>query len=251
MPSRIPHGATVLLGVLAFTAVDPSLTAAEVVQIVSGRDNTLVESPGGLWSNGAGPSFFAGRTAQATNSIRRGLVWFDVAGAVPAGATISGASLRLSLTAASSTLAVGVGLHRVNASWGEGASNAGDGGGGGAPAQPGDATWIHRSFDSVLWATPGGDFVAAASATLPVGDLGNYTWPSNPQLLADVAGWLLAPADNHGWLVRGAESTQPTSKKFESKESATAALRPILTIEYELPVPAAGSTWGRVKATYR
>lgn len=251
MASRIPHGPAVLLGVLASTALVPSLAAADVVQLVSGRDNTLVESPGGLLSNGAGPSFFAGRTSQASNSIRRGLVWFDVAGAIPAGANITGASLRLSLTGASSTLAVGVGLHRVTASWGEGASNAGDGGGGGAPAQPGDATWIHRSFSSVLWATPGGDFVATASAVLPVGDLGDYTWPSNPELVADVAGWRAAPAENHGWLVRGAEESPGTAKKFDSREGPTAALRPVLTVEYEVPVPAEGTTWGRVKAAYR
>jgi hypothetical protein len=250
MPLRIPHGRSVLLGVLLSAPFLASPAAADVVEIVSGRDNTLYESSGGTLSNGAGPSFFAGRTAQATNSIRRGLVWFDVAGAVPAGATVLAAQLRLSLTATSGGTH-DVALHRVNASWGEGASNAGDSGGGGAPAQPGDATWRHRSFSSVLWATAGGEFAAVPSATIPVGDLGDYTWPSSAQLVADVAGWLAAPASNHGWLLRGVESSQPSSRKFESRESTLPALRPVLTVEYEVPVPAPGTSWGRIKSTYR
>jgi hypothetical protein len=234
--------------VLALLVAGPA--RADVVTLVPGRDNTLYEQAAGTLSNGAGPSFFAGRTAQATNSIRRGLVWFDVAAALPAGAVISGATLRLSLTGTSGG-SFAAGLHRVSASWGEGASNAGDSGGGGAPALAGDATWRHRVFPGTLWTTAGGDFAAAASASIAVGDLDDYTWGSTAAMVADAQAWLDAPADNHGWLVRGTESSAPSSKKFESRQSSTPALRPLLTLEYTLPTPAVAATWGRVKAGYR
>lgn len=248
---RLVHaGSLSPLAALVLSLVAAAPAAADVVSLVPGRDNTLYEQASGTLSNGAGPSFFAGRTAQVTNSIRRGLVWFDVAGAVPAGAVISAASLRLSLTATSGGV-FAVGLHRVNASWGEGASDAGEQGGAGTLAQAGDATWIHREYSGTLWATPGGEFVAAASATIPVGDMGNYTWASNAAMIANVQGWLDAPANNHGWLVRGTESSRPTSKKFESRQSAVPELRPLLTLEYTLATPASAATWGRIKAGYR
>lgn len=249
MPSiRVPGSWS--LAALAVAALLAPPAAADVVGLVPARDNTLYEQVDGTLSNGAGPSFFAGRTAQASNSIRRGLVAFDIAAAVPAGAVITAAVLRLSLTASSGgTFAVS--LHRVSASWGEGASNAGDSGGGGAPAEAGDATWKHRAFPGTLWAALGGDCAAAASASLPVGAPGDYTWGSSPAMVADVQAWLDTPANNHGWLVRGTESSQPTARRFESRQSTAPEMRPLLTIEYARATPAPAASWGRIKAGYR
>jgi len=240
------------LPLVLFAAAVLGSTPAQAitVAIVSDRDNTLYESSTGALSNGAGPSFFAGRTAQATSSIRRGLVHFDVAAAIPAGAVITNASLALNLTAASGGEHA-VGLHRVNTSWGEGTSNAGDSGGGGAPSTAGDATWRHRFFPATSWGVVGGEFVAVASASIPVGAPGTYVWGSTPALVANVQAWLDTPPGNHGWLVRGVESSPSTAKKFESRESAFPELRPVLTVEYTIPVPAEAVTWGRIKAGYR
>jgi hypothetical protein len=235
---------------LAALAAAAAPAAALVAVLGAARDNTLYESTTGALSNGAGPSFFAGRTAQATNSIRRGLVFFDIAAAVPAGASITGVSLKLSMTQASSTTAVDVGLHRVLADWGEGTSNAGPTGGAGAPATAGDATWRHRFFNTTLWSTNGGQFTAAASATTPVGDVADYTW-SSPAMVAEVQAWLDTPASNYGWLVRGAEGAPGTAKKFDSREVVPSDTRPVLTVEYTIPVPAEPATWGRLKAGYR
>jgi hypothetical protein len=240
------------LAVLLFLLVAPLRVApagAEVITLDAGRDNTLYESATGNVSNGAGPSIFAGRTNQATGSIRRGLVWFDVAAAVPAGSTILAARLKLTMSQTTAG-AMNVGLHRVSAAWGEGASDGGAAGGTGAPAQAGDATWKHRFYPGTLWANPGGDFAAGASATLSVDAAGDYEWPSTPGLVADVQAWLAAPADNHGWLLRGNEAIAPSVKKFESRESVDPAFRPALTIEYALPVPAVPSSWGRLKGDY-
>ncbi len=57
--------------------------------------------------------------------------------------------------------------------------------GGGIASTIGDATWIHTSFDTSLWSSPGGDFLAIPSATVPVGSAtGVYTW-SGAGLAAD------------------------------------------------------------------
>jgi hypothetical protein len=247
---RAGRRARALLLLLLTAAASASAAHAETTTAGAGRDNTLYQSATGSLSNGIGSGVFAGRTAQATNSIRRGLVWFDVAAAVPAGATISAVQLKLTMSQTSSG-AMNVALHRVNAAWGEGASDAGPAGGSGAPAQAGDATWLHRVYPGTLWASPGGDFAAVASATRPVDEAGDYVWDSTPGLVADVQTWLDQPADNHGWLLRGNEAAAQTVKKFESRESTDPAFRPALTIQYSLPVPVASSTWGRVKGSYR
>ena len=80
------------LPLVLFAAAVLGSTPAQAitVAIVSDLDNTLYESSTGALSNGAGPTFFAGRTAQATSSIRRGLVHFDVAAAIPAEAVTWG-----------------------------------------------------------------------------------------------------------------------------------------------------------------
>jgi hypothetical protein len=127
---------------------------------------------------------------------------------------------------------VAVALHRVLADWGEAGSNAAAEEGTGAPAQPGDATWERRVFDSDAWTTPGGDF-AAASATQTVAAAGGYAW-SSPQLAADVQRWLDEPASNFGWIVIADESRSPTAKRFVSREGNPSTARPALIVEFEV-----------------
>jgi hypothetical protein len=57
------------------------------------KDNTLFST--GTTSNGAGEFVFSGRTGGGT--MQRAVLAFDVAGALPAGAKITEASLTLSL----------------------------------------------------------------------------------------------------------------------------------------------------------
>ena len=201
------------------------------VTLAPSQDTTLFETSTGNLSSGSGGHLFAGKTGQDLR--RRALVQFDVAGAVPAGATITRVTLTLNMTRTVAR-ATDVSLHRVDASWGEGGSPAGPRGGGeGAASQSGDATWVHRSFDAVQWATPGGDFDAAASATSPVDANGVYSWESDG-MGADVQGWLNDPATNNGWLLMGDESRSRTAKRFTSREGLAAA-RPTLTVIYTTP----------------
>lgn len=198
------------------------------VQIEPSRDNTLYESATGALSNGAGFHLFAGRTAQP--ELRRGLLAFDVAGNVPAGATITGASLTLNLSKAISG-ALPVSLHRVLGDWGEGTADAPGEEGIGAPAAGGDATWLHTFSPSDFWLTPGGDFDPVPSSTTAVGStFGPYTWDATPEMLADLEAWLNDPATNYGWLLLGDEVTLASAKRFDSRESS---VPPVLTVHFD------------------
>ena len=66
------------------------------VVLSASKDNTLYESATGALSNGSGDSFFAGTTG--TDLIRRGLLAFDIASAIPAGSVITNVELILQMT---------------------------------------------------------------------------------------------------------------------------------------------------------
>src|SRR4029450_6227331 len=187
--------------------VCPGVASANPPTLRAIRDATLIESPTGALANGAGPYFFAGRTGQASGSMRRGVLAFDVAAHVPPGVTVTAVRLTLHMSQSNAGPAP-TSLHRALAAWGEGSSSAP--GGSGAPAAPGDATWIHTFYDQSFWTSPGGDFLAAPSASELVGGEGWYTWDSTPELVADVQSWLDDPASNHGWILVGEESAQST-----------------------------------------
>ncbi len=204
----------------------PAEIITTTVTLIPDRDNTLYENPLGTVSNGAGQHLFAGTTQNG--DIRRGVLAFDLSG-LPPGATVITASLSLAMskTTAGDTV---VALHPLSADWGEGDSDAVGEEGAGATAVAGDATWLHTFFDTGLWAQPGGDFAAVASAAAVVGGPGVYSW-SSPALAADVAGWLADPAANFGWVLIGDEAAVGTAKRFDSRENDPAN-RPRLTITY-------------------
>jgi hypothetical protein len=215
----------------------PLTASAATLTIGASRDNTLYEEVSGALSNGAGPTFFVGKTGGG--GIRRGLIEFDLS-AIPSGSMVESVSLTIFLEQAQS-FPTDVTLHEVLAEWGEGASSAGVRGGIGAPATANDATWQHTFSTRSFWTNAGGDFQPIASATLEVGAEGStYTWTSPLGLVADVQGWIDAPATNHGWLLRGDESQTGTAKAFATREASTAIHRPALTVTFT-PVPEPGS----------
>jgi hypothetical protein len=202
---------------------------AQVV-ITPTKDNTLYESPTGGTSNGAGQHLFVGQTSGG--SMRRALVAFDIAGQIPAGATIVSATLQLQMSKTNAG-AEPIGLHKVSADWGEGTSDATANEGSGATATTGDATWLYTFFNTAQWSTDGGDFAPTASATLSVNGIGFYTWDSTPGMVTDLQSWLDAPATNFGWILLGNETAVGTAKRFSSRENATVAARPQLTVVYQ------------------
>jgi len=198
-------------------------------------DNTLFEDAGGQLSDGVGQHLYAGETAQTPNLTRRAVLKFDLS-AVPAGSTITSASLSLHMSKTTSGAQTVV-AHRLLKDWGEGASNAAQGGSGpgegdGIQAATNDATWRFTFYNTLSWDTPGGDFAAAASASTSVAGLGTYTWSG---LSADVQGWLNSPGTNFGWVLIGNEAAAATAKQFDSRENTTASNRPLLTVTFSPP----------------
>ena len=222
-----------LSAVVAAPAIGGELTLVPI------RDNTLyqviLQAPEGEVppSNGAGDYFFAGLT-NFTAEIRRGLLAFDVAGAIPSGSVITDVTLTLEMSRTISGAST-VELHRVSSDWGEGTSDAPGQEGVGAPATTGDATWIHTFFPSSLWSTEGGDFSSTVSSAQSVGGVGPYTWGSTPEMVADVQSWLDDPATNFGWLVMGDEQVPASAKRFNTRENGSGA--PQLSVTFQAPVP--------------
>lgn len=201
---------------------------AETLAVNPSKDNTLYESTTSQLSNGQGIYLFTGLTSSV--GLRRGLIAFDLS-AIPSNATITDVSLSLFLSrprldATSETIT----LHKVGKNWGEGASNAGTPGGNGAPAQPGDATWLYNSFNTSLWTTPGGDFSSAISASTEVSaNNRSYIW-SGSGLIADVQSWMADPASNFGWVIVGNEGTGQSAQRFHTRENTSN--KPLLTVIY-------------------
>lgn len=216
------------------------LSAAELqtLRIVASADNTLYQDPEGDVSNGAGAFMLAGRLNAPENSIRRLLLYFDVAGQLPHGAIVEQASLSLYLERGNGGVRV-LRLHQLVSDWGEGAS-AVTGGGQGAPAQPGDATWQHTFYPDALWGRDGGRYVGRVSASQAVGDPvvdeidapGNYTWSSTDRMVDDVRRWQRHPEKNFGWILIGDETVPQTVKRFSSREHVDPDLRPVLELHY-------------------
>jgi hypothetical protein len=212
----------------ALTGIASGVASAATISIMPSKDNTLYEfdPDEGDFSNALGIHFFAGDTVMS--ELRRGVLAFDIAGSIPSGSTIIGVSLSLNCSKVFSDTARTTELHKLLADWGEGTSHAPGEEGDGALATTNDATWRHRFFDTIFWATEGGDFSATVSASQSVGPVGQYTW-SSAQMVADVQSWVNNPASNFGWLVLADESVAGGAKRFDSRESSSP---PVVTIEY-------------------
>ncbi|MEE8158570.1 MAG: DNRLRE domain-containing protein [Dehalococcoidia bacterium] len=210
----------------------PTLPDGEAISLGPSKDNTLYENATGAFSNGVGDHIFVGNNAGG--QARRAVIAFDIAGNIPAGSIIQNVNLtiRMSRTVAGPET---INLHGLLADWGEGTSNASANEGGGASSESGDATWVHRFFNSDSWSNPGGDFSSTVSASTSVGGSGSYAWGSTSQLVANVQRWLDDPSSNFGWILIGNEAGNRTAKRFDSRENGSAANRPVLTIIYTPP----------------
>lgn len=230
-----PRVALLILLVL-LSAPHPGRAATLVA--TAAKDNTIYEDGvGGVnESNGQGDYLFAGRTGFA--QVVRSLIMFDLT-QIPTNAIVTSAQLTLTESTPKSDPQGVVNVHRVLADWGEGASDAISGEGGGAPAEPGDATWTHRFFDTDSWAVAGGDFdpTISASATVPPGGESTVVW-SSALLAADVQAWVANPAQNFGWMLRRqGEFVDTVALRFDSKDNAMSNHTPTLQLEYSLALP--------------
>jgi len=215
-----------------------AVAQADTAMLSASHDTTLYETAvvSEDAGNGAGDYLFTGVTKEGL--ARRALIRFDIASAVPAGSAINSVQLKLYVSRTPNpSNPANVALHRAAANWGEGNSQApGEEGQGQVPPAEGEATWRHRFYDDMFWDTPGGDFVAGASAIINVGDEATYTWGSTSGLVADVQQWLNQPATNFGWIVVADESDSKNAKRFDSRENI-GGVRPSLIVNYTPAVP--------------
>ncbi|MDX2147517.1 MAG: DNRLRE domain-containing protein [Planctomycetota bacterium] len=207
--------------------------AADQIELLPVADNTLYQGEPGLVSNGSGQFLFVGNTANF--EIRRALVRFDL-GAIPPGAAIDEAELRIVATRLSAP-PNSIAAHVALAAWGEGASDALEQEGTGAPAAPGDATWTFAFFSTVPWA-PGGVFRAAPSAAASVPTTPTVVSLTSPALVDDVRAWVASPTTNFGWMLRGTETRNRTAVQLASRESPDASTRPRLIVTFTPQCPA-------------
>jgi hypothetical protein len=241
-------------GFIALYAVLATTASADIVTLTPSSHNTLVQVPltsSQQLANGLG-DYFVGRTNQdgqgpPTISMRRGLISFDIAGNIPAGAIITGVTLTMwdvmGLNGPQE-----VDLHKALASWGQGTSffNGGVGG----PATQNDATWFYRFYNatnpnlSTPWSSTGGDFSSTVSGSAIITNHTSnvdqaFSWLSttNPLMIADVQSWLNQPSNNFGWLLQGNEASGQTAKRFSGSSTAPSFL-PTLTVTFtSVPEP--------------
>lgn len=204
------------------------------VDIIASKDNTLYQQANGGISNGSGQFLFAGRTS-SSGDLRRGLIYFSLANAIPVGARIDSAVVTLHMSKSVAGLN-NVGLHQLSAEWGESTSDAIGEEGAGATAATGDATWTHRIHSTATWSTAGGSFTSESDANRSVSNTGFYSWRGTT-LTATVKGWRDNPSTNFGWAILGNEqSASRTTKRFDSRENSVAVNRPRLRIYYSIGV---------------
>jgi hypothetical protein len=249
------RGVCVAVAGMGLLAMDVSLRA-DIMTLPAVQDATLLG--GSDATNNASladPGIFVGTDGQ--DNPKRGLIEFNIAQSIPAGATITDVTLQLTVgqvagsgggSGGGSGAAETISLFNESQAWGQptnvaGAKTFGGTGHGGAPAM-GDATWNYAFYNATPWTAAGGDWsssltdIADASVT---GTLTSFTW-SSAAMVADVQNWLNTPSTNFGWLLKNADETDATDfRAFWSAQGAAAnnnsSIAPSLTVTYTVPEP--------------
>ena len=200
-------------------------------------------------SNNFGTVLFFNSGTTQNHFDNRGLIQFDIAGAIPPGAKIKNAALTVECVGSpppdENPPPARLNLQRALKSWGEGEqlspTNCTSCAGQGAIATTNEATWYFRhAFTSNTWTLPGGavnaDFVATASSgvTVYTENESPYAMANTAQLVADLQLWLDNPTTNFGWfVVCQQEGTIFTARRIAAREDTNNA--PRLQIDYLIP----------------
>lgn len=215
---------------------------ADTVTLNPSADNTLYEFGFGELSNSAGDYLFAGSAFQTnpTAKLKRTIMRFDIASAIPTGSTINAVTLQMAVNKTRDTSPKEFFLHRVTQDWGNGTSHAPLNEGGGGTSTTNDATWRHTFYRDLLWTNIGGDFDATVSASTMVGQVGARPQWSSAQMVADVQGWVDDSTTSFGWILKGVEDPGDfwTTRRFASTDNSNANDRPKLTIDFTAPTEA-------------
>jgi hypothetical protein len=217
---RIDFNVRFLLSLVLLGSIANESARAAVMALNPSQDTYLSEHFAG--PNGKAVDMVIGTQGSTSGLTKnRGLIQFDLS-SLPPGAVVNSVTLRLTVSRQPSTPAnSNFHLHRLLRPW-----------------DASESTWPLRLGEED-WDIPGGqegtDFSVTSSASVFVADLVEDTFPSTPQLVADVNAWLTDPSTNHGWLVKTEdESIGYTARRFASAEGGPAA--PLLEIDFAAPV---------------
>jgi hypothetical protein len=179
-------------------------------------------SPLGVFGSGT-TMVSGGLGSNAGNTLRRSLLRFELADAIPSGASITAVELTVQvvLMVPPSPVSSNFELHRLLRPWRESA-----------------VTWTWADNPISPWGTGGAgrddDALPTGSASVFVSGLGQYVFESTPELVADVQLWVDDPSSNAGWLLRSDTESPFTARHFGTRENASNPAR--LTIVYEVAV---------------
>ncbi len=180
----------------------------------------------------------------------RGLLKFDLAGAVPPQSRITGVVLAVDITKVpgdNPDNATFYDVHRMLQSWGEGSktnavSPPSQGNGLGTPASLGEANWYYRFASNRTWTTPGGkagsDYATNVSASqfISTPSQAPFYFDSTTQIVSDVQFWLDHPQSNFGWMIKAHDETEGwTARRFMAREDPI-NIYPALFLDY-IPPP--------------
>jgi hypothetical protein len=214
---------------------------ADSLDLKPAADTTLHElNP--TYNMGGEQYFSVGTTERSTRA--RALLKFDLT-QLPSGATITNASLTLTLPALNriDTTAIDYDFSRLLRDWGEGVKT----GNTGSPATAGEATW-NSSATPALWTQPGAssgsDFDSEPAFHALLGPApGRFTIPSSFRLELDAQFWFDHPEQNFGWLIKAVDESVPQSaKRFASRESASGV---VLHLDFSVTPPLRFTTAGK------
>src|SRR5919108_2192860 len=124
-----------------------------------------------------------------------------------------------------------VAVHRVATAWDEGSSNWGDCTGDGA-------TW-DEARGGLRWAGRGGDYEAAAAATVAKAGVTGWDDPvpvwDRFAVASAVQKWVSGTAPNHGFLLKAVDETDGAGKysEYVTSDGGSPALRPKLALTYD------------------
>jgi hypothetical protein len=175
------------------------------------------------WSD----SLFAGYTTGG--DLWRGLIKFDIS-QIPAGATITKATLRLYCSLTYDNNSYNISLHRSLVEWFASVYNNT------VPVDVDSSVWNYRIYNTHAWAggaggASGTEYAALATDTVSVDKKPNvfYNW----DVTSDIVAFHNGTYNNYGWwLISSNESTAGSVRRFLSAESEYVGLRPRLVIEY-------------------
>jgi len=221
------HSRQEIVGIVAalVTVFAPNILSADSVTLIPTEDATISEKSLDIPLGGQ-PTLDSGTTGPNEGlKMNRALLKFTVAANIPTNATVTSATLTMTVVQAPTTTGLWFSLHKILPGWSESA-----------------VTWTNRLSPAAPWSAPGGeegpDYSSLVTQSNLITGTGTFTFASNSNLVADVQDWVSNPVTNSGWiLICDQEDLERSVRKFASRETSYATNRPSLEVQFTRPFP--------------